>query len=86
MAGRPKGSKTNKLWGEALRRAALEFHEGTKTKRIDVAARAVVKKIGEGDMSGVREFGLRIDGNVPQAITGADDGPITVAIVKHADD
>ncbi len=78
--GRPKGSKTNKLWADALHRAALEFQEGTKTKRIDVAARAVVKKIGEGDMSGVREFGLRIDGNVPQALTGAD-GPITVKIV-----
>jgi len=80
-AGRPKGAKTNKIWADALRKAALDFETGTKTRRIELAAKSVVRKLIEGEMTAVREFGDRIDGKVPQALTDAAGGPITVKIV-----
>jgi len=78
--GRPKGSKTNKLWADALRKAALEFQEGTKTKRLELVAKSVLNKLISGDMSSLREFGERIDGKVPQ--DGTIDANVTIEIVR----
>jgi hypothetical protein len=87
MASRPKQALPNRIWSDALRKAALEYAEGKKgPRKIELAARAVVAKLMEGDPATAREFGDRIDGKVPQAITGANDGPIQVNIVKHAND
>ncbi len=85
MAGRPKGARTNKLWGDALRKAALEFHEGKKgPKRLELAAKAVLNKIISGDMSGIREFGERIDGKVAQPVIGGQKGdpPVQLALIE----
>jgi len=80
-AGRPKGAKTDRIWANALRKAALDFAEGRKgPKKLEMAARALVNAAANGDVAAAREFGDRLDGKVPQAVTGNDGGPIALAI------
>ena len=81
MAGRPKGALGDKLWRDALRRAALERVGGKKNEQqIFRAARAIVAAAAEGDVQAGKELGDRLDGKVPQAVTGNDGGPIALAI------
>lgn len=83
MAGRPKGSTNDRVWRDALRKAAFERLGGKNDdQQIMKAARALVASVVGGDSSAAREFGDRIDGKVPQAVTGADGGPLTVVVRK----
>lgn len=85
MASRPKKALPTRIWADALRKAALEYAEGKKgPRRLDLAAKAVVKRISEGDMSAIREFGERIDGKVPQPIIGGskDDPPVALQLIE----
>ena len=69
MAGRPKGSTNDRLWRDALRKIALEYHEGKAgPRKIEMAARKLVEATINGDMSAAREFGLRLDGNPHQTV------------------
>ena len=87
MAGRPKGSTNDRAWRDALRKAAFEYAEGNKgPKKIEIAARMMVDKLVAGDGTIMREFGDRLDGKVPQAVTGADGGPVIVEITRFAKD
>ena len=46
----------------------------------------MVEAAMNGDANVFREYGDRIDGKVPQALTGADDGPISVVLRKFTAD
>jgi len=84
--GAPKGNrnaaKVNRLWGETLHRAVVQDN----AKRLRAAADALIEKAIEGDVPAIRELGDRIDGKVPQAITGVDGGPLQVENVPWLGD
>lgn len=70
MAGRPKGALGDKLWRDAIRRAAMERLEGKNAdQQILKAARAVVAAAALGDVQAAKEMGDRLDGKPAQAVT-----------------
>ena len=68
MAGAPEGntnsSKSNRLWGETIKRAVLQS-DGAKLRLI---AEKLLEKAAEGDIQAIRELGDRLDGK-PQQTT-----------------
>ncbi len=77
----PSGPFADKLWRDAIRKAALEQAEGKRgPKKLELAARALVNAAITGDVSAAKEMGDRLDGKVPQAMTGEGGGPIAMAI------
>lgn len=77
--GRPKGSSP-KAWEDAVRRASHAIDPKAKAKKLDLLAKALVEAGLGGDVSALKEIGDRLDGRVPQALTGKDGGPIAMAI------
>ena len=70
----PSGPFADKLWRDAIRKAALEQAEGKRgPKKLELAARALVNAAISGDVSAAKEMGDRLDGKVPQAHVGGDD-------------
>tara|TARA_R110000822_G_scaffold210034_1_gene345911 strand:+ start:258 stop:473 length:216 start_codon:yes stop_codon:yes gene_type:complete len=53
--------------------------EKGKTK-LDKIAAALVDEAVNGDVPAIKEIGDRLDGKVPQAVTGEGGGPIAMAI------
>lgn len=74
MAGAPTGnqnsSKSNRLWGETIRRAVLQA-DGAKLRAI---ADALIDKAAEGDIAAIKELGDRLDGKATQALAVSGDG------------
>ena len=74
MAGAPAGnqnsSKSNRLWGETIRRAVLQA-DGAKLRAI---ADALIDKAADGDIAAIKELGDRIDGKATQALAVSGDG------------
>lgn len=78
----PSGPFADKLWRDAIRKAALEQAEGKRgPKKLEMAARALVNAAMQGDVSAAKEMGDRLDGKVPQAVTDADGGSLAEAFV-----
>ena len=68
QSGNPKGSKPEKLMRDALIIALnREAAKGSKTKRLQSVAEALVNKAIEGDVGAAKEIFDRIDGKVPQS-------------------
>ena len=84
MAGAPEGntnsSKSNRLWGETIRRAVLQS-DGARLRAI---AEKLLDKAADGDIQAMKEIGDRLDGKSAQALTiaGEDGGPIQLAAVE----
>jgi ribosomal 50S subunit-associated protein YjgA (DUF615 family) len=79
--------KTDKIWGDAIRRAVMREAEitdenGTKRKvqYITILASKLVEKASEGDTTAIREIGDRLDGKPAQAIENT--GSLTVYLAK----
>ncbi len=86
--GRPRGSTTDRLWGDALRKIALEYAEGKAgPKKIELAARKLIDATIAGDMTAARELGNRLDGmpHQTQDITVTDERNVIRAPEKAAD-
>jgi hypothetical protein len=71
--GRPKGSPNkNKIYRQALMMELAAAGDNL------AGAREIVKvhiaRCKAGDMQAIKEFADRLDGKVPQALTGDDDG------------
>lgn len=65
----PSGPFADKLWREAIRKAALEVAEGKRgPKKLELAARALVSAAMAGDVSAAKEIGDRLDGKATQPI------------------
>lgn len=84
-----KGGKPDKIMRAAL---ILELQQeaadadGKITKKLRLVARKLVDRAYfDGDVAAIREINDRVDGKVPQALVGNDDGPLTVVIRKFAD-
>jgi len=91
MAGPPRGNKNavkGKMWADALKKALLQYEsDGVERKQALFAiATKVVWKALEGDIVAIKEIGDRLDGKPAQTIMGDSDQPLTVVIVKHAED
>lgn len=80
--GNQNGLKQNRLWGETIRRAVTQA-DGKKLRQI---ADTLIELAAQGDIQAIKELGDRLDGKPAQAITGADGGPLTINLVKFADD
>ncbi len=78
---------SDKAWRDAIRVAVQRAHDDPKKgKKLAALADALVDEGLKGDVPALKEIGDRIDGKVPQALTGQDGGPLVINIVKHADD
>ena len=60
-----------RIVGDTLRRVAKQ-----NPKRLRAACEAMLAKAESGDVSAFREFADRLDGKVPQALTGPDGGAV----------
>ena len=78
----PEGGRKPVLFHDALR---MEINDAKDGKALRVIARALLEKAGSGDVQAIRELADRLDGKVPQAVTGEDGGNLVVQIVKFAD-
>ncbi len=66
---RPRGSRTDRTWSDALRKASLEYHEGKAgPKKIEMMARKLIDAAIAGDISAAKEYGDRIEGKAMQPI------------------
>jgi hypothetical protein len=74
MAGRPPKEKS---FANMLNIAINEASENGGTKLRDVADALVKEAIG-GNIQAIKEIAERLDGKVPQAVVGEDDGPIGI--------
>lgn len=70
-----------RIWSAALRSAMLERSE-KGGKRIRKLARALLDKAESGDVAALKEFGDRIEGKVPQSVTGPEGGAIIHTIER----
>lgn len=71
--GNDYSKKSNRLWGETLRRIAAQ--DPQKLRRI---AESLYARAEEGDIQAIKEIGDRLDGKVAQALAlmGEDGGPV----------
>jgi hypothetical protein len=75
----PRGQQRDKPFLAALR---LEIAEaGGDPKRLRRIAKRLLAKAEEGDVQAIREVADRLDGKVPQAISGEDGTPVSVRFV-----
>lgn len=86
-----RGPKSDKLWSDAVRMAALredEDSDGKIRKRLSILADNLLKAAMAGDMQAVKEVGDRIDGKPKQQteVSGADGGPLQVIIQRGLGD
>lgn len=88
MAGRrgpPIGSKNGRprprIWSNAIRSAMLK-RGGKGAKRLKTLANALLDKAESGDVAALKELGDRIEGKVPQSVTGPEGGAIIHTIER----
>lgn len=80
MAGNANsGRKQEKPFRDALRMELAAAGEDSKALR--AIARALILKASEGDMPAIKELADRVDGKVPQGITGDEEGGGALQIV-----
>lgn len=65
---RPVGSKSDKLWRDAISRAVHRIQAGKKTKFLETIANRLVKEAANGDLVAMKEIGDRLDGRATQQI------------------
>ncbi len=80
VSGNPGGRPKRKLWTEAILEAVEKVDENSvdKRTRLQSLADALVLAGLAGEVPAMQEVGNRIEGRVPQAVVGADGGPIEV--------
>jgi hypothetical protein len=74
MAGNANSGPTKqKEMRDALRLALKDDVEAPVRNKMDAIVRAHIKKALEGDIPAIKEIYDRVDGKVPQGVTGGDD-------------
>ena len=82
MPKAPRGPYIDKPFRDALRLAVKRPGDADvkgKTKLDKIVARLVEEAVN-GDVPAIKEVGDRLDGKVPQAVTGEGGGPIALAV------
>lgn len=88
MAGAPFGNNNEvkgKRWQQAIDRALAKRSRVAGIEELDRLAEKFLDEVEAQGINGFKELGDRLDGKPAQAITGADGGPLTVEIVRFAD-
>lgn len=82
MAGRPPKEKS---FANMLNIAIKEAVQGTDKTKLRAVADALVEKAMAGDVQAIKEVADRLDGKVPQGISGDDENPLTMVhrIERH---
>ena len=86
-AGAPKGNQNGakaKVWSAAISRALDKRTKLEGKQALDALAEQLLANCDSGDMTALKELGDRLEGRPQQSIVGADDGPLTIQIVKYA--
>lgn len=88
QSGNLGGAKREKLMRDALIIALKrESEKGSKTKRLQSVAEAIVNKALEGDVPAIKEIFDRVDGKVPQENHNTNEvGDNTLAALLEAID
>jgi hypothetical protein len=73
MAGRPPKEKS---FANMLNIAIKEAVEGSDKTKLRAVADALVDKAMSGDVAAIKEVADRLDGKVPQAISGDEENPL----------
>lgn len=81
--GNTNSSKSNRLWGETIRRAIAQ----SDPERLRRIAESLLAKAEDGDLAAMKELGDRLDGKASQsvAITDNEGGNLFSALVASAD-
>ena len=82
QSGNPSGSVPSKPFFAALNRAIAQ----DDAKRLRACAERVLDLAAAGEPWAAQMLADRLDGRPAQAITGADGAPLTVQILRYADD
>lgn len=82
MPKAPRGPYIDKPFRDALRLAVKRTADaGVQGKtKLDRIASQLVSEAVDGDVPAIKEIADRLDGRVPQAITGEGGNPIALAI------
>lgn len=82
MAGRPPKEKS---FANMLNIAIKEAVEGKEHTKLRAVADALVEKAMSGDVTAIKEVADRLDGKVPQGISGDEENPLTMVhrIERH---
>lgn len=75
-----------KRWSMAIDAALAKRCKGDGVKALEELAEKLLAEAEKGDVSALKELGDRIEGKVPQAITGEDGGPMIIKIVAFSGD
>lgn len=85
MAGNANsGRKQEKPFRDALRLELAAAGEDSKALRR--IAQVLIDKAADGDMQAIKELADRVDGKVPQGLTGDDEdgtGPLQIVVKKY---
>jgi hypothetical protein len=84
QSGNPGGRPLrDKIWREAIDRA-IKRREQDDPQALEKLADSLLRKVAEGDVSAIKEFGDRLDGKVTQTIGGDPaTGPVLVGWLKE---
>ncbi len=81
-----RGQQRDKPFRDALRLEIAALQQAGDTRGLRKIARALIANAEGGDNVAIKEIADRLDGKVPQAVTGDEDGgPVLIEIVRHAD-
>jgi hypothetical protein len=72
--GNSNSSKSNRLWGETIKRACMQY-DGQRLRRI---AERLLDQAEEGNIAAIKAIGDRLDGKPAQTISGDPENPLTV--------
>ncbi len=73
-------------WADAIDRALAKKSKAEGIEELDRLAEEFLKSVEAEGVSGYRELGDRMDGKPHQSISGTDGGPLTIQVVRFADD
>jgi len=90
IGGQPgnQNARKGRIWSDAIREYAIRDANGIPQRDTPmmIAVAAIWTKACEGDVPALKEIGDRIEGKVPQQISGPDEGPIEMNINGSAMD
>lgn len=90
QSGNPGGRRNQRPMRDAIEaelRQEVPDPDDPKARatKYRLLARALVKAGLGGDIRAISEINDRVDGKVPQALTGIDDGPVQVVVRRFSD-
>lgn len=89
MMGAPLGNQNAvkaKRWQQAIDRALERRSKSDQIAELDRLADQFLSAVEAEGIAGYRELADRLDGKAVQTLAGDNDSPLTVQIIKHADD